>query len=324
VINAADECLEICGEVISTTVVEDANSALEALCTQVQGVPERQLARQLTAAALNCVISGGGGTCTDTAIETLFAGCNQTCETGEPVDGRDVQDCIDEVDCFNNGGIFELGFCQTGTCSDNAEPCNEGDLSRCTDPGTATCVPLPDNCHDQELCNEDESLCFPNPGPASSSRHCNDARRSDCEVIETDPNDTGSEADCSSGIKDDEESCGGDGFTSAALTAEAVAENCPCEGPASGGEWQSRGAYLRCAAAVLREAFRNASLTRSEHREMKREVSRSTCGKQDEIRCCLVRGRGSKCLRTSTDRCTARGGTDIGTGSCHPDPCNAP
>ncbi len=324
VINAADQCLEICGEVISTTAVDDANSALEALCTEVQGVHERQLARQLTAAALNCVVSGGGGDCTGTSIETLFADCNQTCETGVPADGRDVQDCIDEVDCFNNGGIFELGFCQTGTCSDNGEPCNESDVTRCLDPSTATCVPLTDNCHAQELCNEDVGLCFPNPGPATSSKSCNDARKTACEVIETDPENTGSETDCAQGLKEDEESCG-DNFTSKpqTFTSQSVAASCPCEGPTSGGPWGIRGAYLRCAKAVLRQALKDGLLTKSEYREIKREANRSTCGKEGITRCCLERRRRSKCFRTSPDRCAARGGTDVGGGSCHPNPCAA-
>jgi hypothetical protein len=326
VINAADGCLEVCGEVISTTAVDDANSALEALCTQVQGVPERQLARQLTAAELNCVISGGGGDCTGTEVETLVADCNQTCETGVPVNGRNVQACIDEVDCYNNGGIFALGFCQTGTCSDNGEPCNEDNRSHCLHPTTATCSPLTDSCHAQDLCNEDVGLCFLNPGGATSSKQCNDARKSRCEVVETDPKGTGSEKDCKNGIKEDEESCLENLFGAAPskLTAETMVADCPCEGPSSGGQWESRGAYLRCAAGVLREARKSGSSTKDQLRDMKREIGRSTCGKQDTTRCCLAHGPHSDCVRTTADRCTARGGTDIGSGSCLPDACNAP
>jgi len=179
VIGAAAGCLEICGEVISTTGVEDANSALEAICTSVGGVQERQLARQLTAAALNCVISGTGAGCAGTDIESLLAGCNQTCETGVPVNGLDVDDCINAVDCFNNGNTIVDG----------------------------ACVATDDSCHDEDVCNEELGLCFPDPGPATSAKTCNDARKSDCEVIETDPNDTGNENDCTSGLKQPEESC---------------------------------------------------------------------------------------------------------------------
>jgi hypothetical protein len=173
-------CLEICGEVIISTGVDDANSALEAICTNVQGVQERQLARQLTAAALNCVITGSGGDCGGAASASLFAGCNQTCETGDPVNGRDVEDCINEIDCLNNGGEFTDGACRIETSG---------------------------GCHSRDLCNENLGLCFPDPGPATSSKACNDARKSKCEVIETDPKDTGDENDCAKGIQEEEESC---------------------------------------------------------------------------------------------------------------------
>jgi hypothetical protein len=125
------------------------------------------------------VISGDGGDCGGAGSAGLFAGCNQTCETGVAVNGRDVDDCIDEIDCLNNGGQFIDGSCRIGT----------------------------DNCHSRDLCNEELDLCFPNPGPATSSNACNDARKNDCEVIETDPKDTGNENDCMNGIKEEEESC---------------------------------------------------------------------------------------------------------------------
>ncbi len=50
--------LNVCGEKIINTKLNDAASALEGLCVAVKGNQELQLARQLTAAALNCAISG--------------------------------------------------------------------------------------------------------------------------------------------------------------------------------------------------------------------------------------------------------------------------
>src|ERR1051326_9219444 len=51
--------ITICGECINDTALNDAASAVEAMCVSPRGDPTLQLARQLTAAALNCVISGG-------------------------------------------------------------------------------------------------------------------------------------------------------------------------------------------------------------------------------------------------------------------------
>jgi hypothetical protein len=56
VIDAAGP-LAVCGESISTTGIDDAASALEAMCVRVRGEQRLQLARQLTAAALNCVVT---------------------------------------------------------------------------------------------------------------------------------------------------------------------------------------------------------------------------------------------------------------------------
>jgi hypothetical protein len=170
VIEAAGGCLDVCGEVITNTAVNDANSALEAICVHVKGVSERQLARQLTAAALNNVISGG------TFFPDLLSQCNSVCAgTGGTLT---VEQCIFLVDCVNNGG----------------------------DPFTVpgSCEPVEDSCHDRQLCNEDVGLCFDPPGRAGSPKACNQANKTDCTVIETgDPN----EEDCEDGITEDTESC---------------------------------------------------------------------------------------------------------------------
>jgi hypothetical protein len=170
VIAAAGGCLEVCGERISNTAVDSANSALEAICVSVKGVQERQLARQLTAGALNNVISGG------TFVPSLLADCNAVCAgTGAT---HSVEECIFLIDCANNGG----------------------------DPTTVpgSCEPVANSCHDRQLCNDDLGLCFDPPGRAGSSQTCNQANKSDCTVIETgSPN----EEDCATGITDDIEMC---------------------------------------------------------------------------------------------------------------------
>jgi hypothetical protein len=144
-IDAAGGCLEICGEVITTTEVGNAESALEAICVSPRGNQKLQLARQLTAMALNCIISGGGPMCTDMSCEAMFLECNNVC-AGEP-GMYSVQECIGMVDFWNNGGYLE------------------------------------DGCHTRELCNEEVELCFAPPGPAGSPKACTAARKNDCTII---------------------------------------------------------------------------------------------------------------------------------------------
>jgi hypothetical protein len=177
VIDAAGGCLEVCGERITNTDIESANSATEAMCVSVGGVQERQLARQLMAAALNCVMSGGGATCSGVSIEAVFNDCNLVCESGGTQGTRSVGDCITLIDNYNNG--------------------------------------LDNRCHDRELCNPQvidpvsgQPLCFPQPGPAGGPGACNDARKNDCYVIEQGGGKSPeTEANCSTGTKADTESC---------------------------------------------------------------------------------------------------------------------
>ncbi|MGH7894985.1 MAG: hypothetical protein ACREQL_09965, partial [Candidatus Binatia bacterium] len=165
VINLAGGCLEVCGEVITTSVaasVGNANSALEAICVSPEGEQRLQLARQLTSFALNCVISEFGPDCGgDAGLGDLFADCNAACLglPGAPT----VGDCISEVDCFNNGGVTN----QDGLCV--------------ADPGGS--------CHDRDL---PDNLVL---GSADTPQACHGARKSPCTVI------LGGEASCTSGVK---------------------------------------------------------------------------------------------------------------------------
>ncbi len=185
--------LEICGKNIDNTKLDWCDSALEAICVSVKGEQKLQLARQLTAAALNCIMSNGNADCSGVSIDQLFADCNNVCQ-GIPVAGLDMSKCISSIDCFNNGGVYNpdlMEMCQTGTCSNNGKPCNEKDLSQCgvANPFVAwlqsiSCIPLDGNCHDRELCNEDVGLCFEPPGPAGSSKDCNAAIKNGCTVFD--------------------------------------------------------------------------------------------------------------------------------------------
>jgi hypothetical protein len=163
--------LAVCGIYIDNTDLLSNVSAIEAMCVSVKGVTERQLVRQLTAAALNC----GLAPCNDEHV-ALVADCNAICASGV----GDMQACIDDLDYFNNGGGGE-GFCEIGL-----EPCS--DVNTCVGLGD-TCLPS-ESCHDRNLCPDFEDdgeingsdFCFEPPGPASSSRKCNTARKNDTYV----------------------------------------------------------------------------------------------------------------------------------------------
>lgn len=122
------EGIQICGKTIS---VEDHGSdippVVEAICVAPSEGSQLQLGRQLTAAALNCMLSGGGEDCTGTSIETVFASCNSTC--ADPLQEDQVNSCIEKIDCFNNGGLWNEDDPQAMYCQMN----------------------VPESCHDQLL-----------------------------------------------------------------------------------------------------------------------------------------------------------------------------
>jgi hypothetical protein len=138
--------ITVCGEVLTNTVVPDNSSVLEALCVAPAGNITLQLARQLTAMALNCAVSGFNGDCSGVAdIAALFANCNTVC-TGGSVPGFSVDSCIGAVDAFNNG-TSDLAFgCHSASDEDLAgalgvsklgpagspKACNEATGNSCT------------------------------------------------------------------------------------------------------------------------------------------------------------------------------------------------
>lgn len=121
--------IEICGQVVSVLPqgVEGIPPVVEAICVSPSSDTNLQLGRQLTAAALNCLMSGGGADCSGTSIESVFGSCNTTC--GLPSQADQTSMCIEKLDCFNNGGVW-----------------NE------QDPGAMYCqMDVPNSCHDQNL-----------------------------------------------------------------------------------------------------------------------------------------------------------------------------
>jgi hypothetical protein len=164
--------LQICG-----VTVDSVEDALQAICVSPKGDSSLQLARQLTSAALNCAISNSAGTpgtctaqdglapCAGTSIADIFEACNTACpgSTSAELDGHTFS-CIGAIDCFNNGGLFDVA---TNGCS-----CEFG-----VDEETGECL---NSCHTQPL--ESDCLSFVPPGSAGSSTACKDARK-DCVTI---------------------------------------------------------------------------------------------------------------------------------------------
>ena len=185
--------LQVCGFTITQSDLLYDDSALEAMCVSVKGESVRQLLRQMTAATLNVVISGGNGDGSGTAQAELMADCNDVCAgTGDPT--RDMQQCIGEVDCYNNGGSWDsvLDMCiWLGTCYDDGDlMTGSGDRCYFDEDGIPDgcneefedCF-VDETCHDRDLCPgldddilEPGELCFAG-GPASSPSACKDARK---------------------------------------------------------------------------------------------------------------------------------------------------
>jgi hypothetical protein len=159
--------ITVCGEPITNTLLNSNESAVEAICVSNKGgaITKLQLARQLAATALNCVVSGGQGpadVCTGVSIDDVFLACNSVC-TDSGASKTDIGDCIEALDCFNNGGTFSNGVCTPGG---------------------------PDNCHNQPLPLEELGLdhCQDNlgnlvQGSSGSSNECNDAIKNACTIF---------------------------------------------------------------------------------------------------------------------------------------------
>ena len=108
VIDAAGGTLVICGEDVTNTLVPDNESATEAICVSPSGDSRLQLARHLTAAALNCVISGGGADCSGVSIGDDWTAANDAC----------INEDTDDYSYL--GGIIDDW--------NNSEPCHSRDL----------------------------------------------------------------------------------------------------------------------------------------------------------------------------------------------------
>lgn len=176
--------LNICGEIVDNTSLNTAGSAEESICVSPRGNQRLQLARQLTAAALNCAMTDGDPGCAGVGIGPAFAECDMACANGW---SDEYSDCISRIDCFNNGGVMlDNGMCQIGTCAgDGVTPCDEDETCGLDDEGMPIeCVPTAGNCHEQPLISEALGLDFEPPGPAGSPKACTKAKKTGCTLFD--------------------------------------------------------------------------------------------------------------------------------------------
>lgn len=109
--------LTVCGESITNVAIDDAKSALEAMCGSANGNFEFQCCRQLTAASLNGAAGG--------AVFADLAHCNDVC--GDPNSSKaDVNACNTEATDFNQSGDnldlpFPPGPAKSGPCQKAAD-----------------------------------------------------------------------------------------------------------------------------------------------------------------------------------------------------------
>jgi hypothetical protein len=144
---------DICGVRITSTDVyqlpgsgpDYAKSSTEAICVHPKTKIVRQLMRQMTAAAINCVMSGTSSNCAGLTIGTKWAEADAACAANS----GDLSGYIEDFDAFNNG--YYPG-------SECVEDLNES--------------PLWPEVYDHKV-----------PGPAGSSDACNFAIQNDWYLV---------------------------------------------------------------------------------------------------------------------------------------------
>jgi len=114
----------VCGVTLTNTDVGVPGSAQEALCVAVQGDLQLQLARQLTAAQLNCRVES----CPQDVL-TLLDNCEATCVAHNSQD--DIGSCVEQLDLFNNGNFNDATGCHDRTIPGFEPPGPAGSSSDC-------------------------------------------------------------------------------------------------------------------------------------------------------------------------------------------------
>jgi hypothetical protein len=184
ILEAADG-IDVCGHhLVVTDDIGGLDSALEGLCVRTQGELIRQLYRQLITTAFNCLMSEGGNCdeILDGLVDVSFSECDAVCGDVADEGAPTIEECIENLDCFNSGGRMIEGECATGTCDDDGETLCEDD-DDCED--ELECVRFEDSCANSAFCSEEldspVQIC-PKKGAASSPKTCKLARKNGCTI----------------------------------------------------------------------------------------------------------------------------------------------
>jgi hypothetical protein len=129
------------------------------------------------------------------------------------------------------------------------------------------------------------------------------------------------------GVSDAVDAC--PGTEADTLVGEDGCQACACDADADGVPWVSRYHYFRCVVTAARAARDAGLVDRREYRTLTRQARLSNCGSPEFARCCLFRSEEDtegRCRMLPLDRCDADvmhvdEATDLGPGTCLPNPC---
>jgi DNA-binding beta-propeller fold protein YncE len=129
--------LVVCGETLDDTDKNSASSAVEALClpTPKEGeISQLQLAKQLTAAKLNCLANGEEPECL-----SLISACDTICQTpGASV--ASLAACIQDLELLNEGLSLYAPECEQGVLLGGTSVSPAGSTKKCADANKTSCT----------------------------------------------------------------------------------------------------------------------------------------------------------------------------------------
>ena len=119
-----------------------------------------------------------------------YSECNDLCNGDLELSDEEyallTSGCIDQLNCYNNGGTIVDGLCAYGDCDVTHEPCG-GDYGTCPPinvigfPLLQVCERFADNCRDESFCAPALEVC-PDRLPNSGTRACKEAKKNDCTI----------------------------------------------------------------------------------------------------------------------------------------------
>lgn len=110
----------------------------------------------------------------------------------------------------------------------------------------------------------------------------------------------------------------------------SVGQLCPCAAPRAASAWKSHGEYVSCLRKALNAFVKAKILTKKTASDALVSGPKSQCGvkssiPKNRVRCCRPAPTISAkpfCMQVSKTSCKKLHGTESGTGSCLPNPCN--